>query len=342
MSNEIIPVKINQVAQADQLPAIIEAAGDNARFAWEQDFLVEEENPNTNAAYRRAALRFLTWCHDELGKPLHQILPADVRGYIDGLTTLNRVDHEGLPKPASKAMKKLHLTAIRKLFDRLVVRHAVVLNPAASVKGPKHHVTEGSTPSTSPKSVEQMLAEMDTANNLVRLRDACIIGVLAWTAARAGAVANLKRGDLYSDGTQFYLKFSEKGGKARNIPVRHDLLQLLEEYLARAGLTTAHPDAPLFCTARGRSRQLTTTAMNGKDIANMARRRYRDAGLPPSLTAHSLRATTATALIDQGVPIEDVQHLLGHSDPRTTKLYDHTKRSVTRNIVERIPIEGRE
>ena len=153
-------------------------------------------------------------------------------------------------------------------------------------------------------------------------------------------VAGLCGGDLYSDGTQFYLRFDEKGGKARTIPVRHDLLQLLEEYLDRAGLTTAHPDTPLFCTARGRSRKLTTTAMSGKDIANMARRRYRDAGLPPALTAHSLRATTATALIDQGVPIEDVQHLLGHSDPRTTKLYDHTKRQVTRNIVERIPIKG--
>ncbi len=93
------------------------------------------------------------------------------------------------------AMKKLHLTAIRKLFDKLVVRHAVVLNPAASVKGPKHRVSEGLTPPTSPKAVENMLASMDTSN-LVRLRDACIVGVLTWTAARAGAVAGLRRGDL--------------------------------------------------------------------------------------------------------------------------------------------------
>ena len=80
--------------------------------------------------------------------------------------------------------------------------------------------------------------------------------------------------------------------------------------------------------------------MSGKDVANMARRRFRDAELPTKLTAHSFRATTATALLEQGVPIEDVQELLGHADPRTTKLYDHTKREVTRNIVERIPIKG--
>ena len=41
---------------------------------------------------------------------------------------------------------------------------------------------------------------------------------------------------------------------------------------------------------------------------------------------------------NQGVPLEDVQYLLGHADPRTTRLYDHTKRQVTRNIVERISI----
>ena len=122
--------------------------------------------------------------------------------------------------------------------------------------------------------------------------------------------------------------------------MRHDLYEFLERYLDRASIRDAHPDAPLFRTAWGKTKTLTTTPLSGKDIANMARRRFRDAGLPPKLTAHSFRATTATALIEQGVPIEDVQHLLGHADPRTTKLYDHTKRETTRNIVERIPIRG--
>jgi len=53
---------------------------------------------------------------------------------------------------------------------------------------------------------------------------------------------------------------------------------------------------------------------------------------------HSLRASTATNLLEQGVELSDVQYLLGHSDPRTTKLYDRRRQSVTRNIVERIAI----
>jgi hypothetical protein len=42
---------------------------------------------------------------------------------------------------------------------------------------------------------------------------------------------------LVEDGTQFVLRFAEKGGKARSIPVRHDLQRYLQEYLLVVGLS---------------------------------------------------------------------------------------------------------
>lgn len=63
--------------------------------------------------------------------------------------------------------------------------------------------------------------------------------------------------------------------------------------------------------------------------------RYRP---PPALLPHSFRVTTITDLLEQGVPLEDVQRLAGHADPRTTGLYDRRKRKITRNIVERISV----
>ena len=44
---------------------------------------------------------------------------------------------------------------------------------------------------------------------------------------------------------------------------------------------------------------------------------------------HSLRATTATLLLDAGVPIEEVQALLGHKHITTTQIYDK-RRKLTR------------
>ncbi len=50
------------------------------------------------------------------------------------------------------------------------------------------------------------------------------------------------------------------------------------------------------------------------------------------------RATTITDLLEHNTALEDVQHLAGHADPRTTRLYDRRRRKITRNIVERISI----
>lgn len=70
----------------------------------------------------------------------------------------------------------------------------------------------------------------------------------------------------------------------------------------------------------------------------MVKRRLRDAGLLSRLSPHSFRVASITDLLTQGIPLQDVQLLAGHSDPRTTRLYDRRHRQVTRNIVERISI----
>lgn len=79
--------------------------------------------------------------------------------------------------------------------------------------------------------------------------------------------------------------------------------------------------------------------MTSNDTLRMFKRRLAAAGLPAHIfKCHSLRASTAANLLEQGVELSDVQYLLGHSDPRTTELYDRRRQSVTRNIVERIAI----
>jgi integrase/recombinase XerD len=52
------------------------------------------------------------------------------------------------------------------------------------------------------------------------------------------------------------------------------------------------------------------------------------------------RVAKVTDLLEQNVELESVQHLAGHADPRTTRLYDRRRRKVTRNIVERISLKG--
>jgi site-specific recombinase XerD len=53
---------------------------------------------------------------------------------------------------------------------------------------------------------------------------------------------------------------------------------------------------------------------------------------------HSLRATTATLLLDAGVDILKVQELLGHRHVTTTQIYDKRRRSTSESASHEVPI----
>jgi Phage integrase family len=121
----------------------------------------------------------------------------------------------------------------------------------------------------------------------------------------------------------------------------------------------AHPlFAPEFCKSTARNPRIETnfvceekfsqnaqsSSMNRNvlfkfsQVFELVKRRLKDAGLPERLSPHSFRVSAITDLLTQGVPLEDVQYLAGHAEPRTTGLYDRRQKKVTRNIVERISI----
>lgn len=305
------------------VPAIVTSAGAAGRFAWEEYFRGRIRNSHTRVAYGHAVGRFLVWCEGK-GIELGRVTPGDVGAYFD--------QHLG-----SIPTKKQHLAAIRGLFDALVVRHVVLLNPAGSVHLERYQVIEGKTPEITAEQARTLLATIDTSH-VVGLRDRAAIALLIYTAARVGAVANLRLQDFQHDGMQYVLRFTEKGGKIRQIPVRHDLSLIILEFLDAAGLHDEPKEAPLLRTAVGKTRQLTTRPMSRGDLSAMLKRRLKAAALPARLSPHSFRVATITDLLTQGIPLEDVQYLAGHADPRTTRLYDRRQKRVSRNIVERISI----
>ena len=326
MTNDLAHNSTLEITRADAtvgLPALVAVAGPAARYAWEEFFQAGIRNPHTRRAYTHAVRRFLAWAESQ-GHELVRLTPGQVGGYLDGL-------------PGTIPTKKQHLAALRGFFDALVLRHVVFLNPALSVRAERYTVVEGKTPEITIEHARTLLASINTGH-VVGLRDRAVIAVLIYTAARIGAVAGLKRGSLSHDGSQWTLRFHEKGGKSREIPLRHDLQGMVLAYLDTAGLTGAGKETPLFPSAIGRTKQLAATQATAGDLGRMVKRRMKDAGLPERLSPHSFRVTAITDLLNQGVPLEDVQHLAGHSDARTTRLYDRRQKVVTRNVVERISV----
>ncbi len=305
----------------DDLPSVVASAGSGARFAYEEFVYGKLRNPSTRKNYKHAVKRFLSFC-ERRQRELTQIMPRDVGEYLDQM-------------PFSAATKKLHLAGLRHFFDVLVNRHVVLLNPAASVRGPRLQVVEGKTPDIGVKQARKLLHSIDGTDIIAR-RDRAVVAILIYTAVRVSAVAELKVADFFDTGDQYCLRFKEKGGKARQIPCRHDLQRFILEYVAVAGVSEGK--SPLFRSAIGKTKTLTDRGLTSGDIARMMKRRCRRIHLSLRFSPHSFRVTTITDLLDQGVPLEDVQQLAGHSDPRTTRLYDRRKQKVTRNIVERISV----
>lgn len=304
-------------------PAIVEQLGAGGCFAWDEFFSGMLPNEHTRTAYLRAVRRFLKWVEFQ-GVPLRKVTPGMIGEYF--------ADHHGSPPT-----RKLHLSALRAFFNVLVQRHAIALNPAATVRTAKHQVVEGLTPEITVSQARQLLASIET-NSMAGLRDRAILATLVYTAARVGAVANLKLKNLQHDGGQYLLRFAEKGGKSREIPVRSKLQECLLAYHYAACLDKTQETGPFFRTLAGKTDKLTGKAMSAIDICRMMKRRLKASSLPLRLSPHSFRVCAVSDLLKQGVPLEEVQFLCGHADPRTTRIYDRRQQTITRNIVERISI----
>ena len=152
------------------------------------------------------------------------------------------------------------------------------------------------------------------------------------------AVAKLRLKDFADEGTQCLLKFAEKGGKARSIPVRADLQDYLDQYVLAGNLEGDSKDAPLFRTAAGRSAKLSVRALNGVDICRLFKRRLRASrasSKPFTALGAVLRCDRLAAprCRPGGCPVSPRPF----GQPGYQALRSAPKR-VTRNIVERISI----
>jgi integrase/recombinase XerD len=77
------------------------------------------------------------------------------------------------------------------------------------------------------------------------IRDKALFSVLAYSWARASAVAALKVEDYYQRNGQYWLKFHEKRGKIHEVPVHSKAKEAVDQWLRVSGLG-AQPSAPLF------------------------------------------------------------------------------------------------
>jgi integrase/recombinase XerD len=210
------------------------------------------------------------------------------------------------------------------------------VNPAHSVRGPKHVVKKGKTPVLAADEARILLNKIDTST-LIGLRDRALISLMAYTFARIGAAVGMRVEDYFVQGRRGWVRLYEKGGKQHEVPANHNLDEYLEAYIKGAGLGSDSKRF-LFCTALGKTDVLTGRPMSQSDAYRMVRRRAMAAGIKTKIGNHTFRATGITAYLKNGGKLEIAQQIAAHESSRTTGLYDRRDDDVSLDEVERIGI----
>jgi site-specific recombinase XerD len=307
------------------VPALIAAAGARAGMRFVEFFAANIRNPHTRRAYYRAAEEFLGWCAEAGVPSIAAVQPVHVATWIEA----------GTRQLAAPSVKQ-RLAAIRHLFDWLVNGQIVPINPAHTVRGPRHVVISGQTPVLDPAEARALLDSIDVSTPS-GLRDRALIGLMVYSFARIGAALGMAVEDVYTQNRRLWVRLREKGGKRHTMPCHHNLEDYLTAYLDSAGLR-GDPKGPLFRTIGRGTGKLTRTVLPQANAYAMIRRRAAAAGIATKLGNHSFRATGITAYLKNGGTLEKAAAMANHASTRTTQLYDRRRDEVSLDEVERIAI----
>jgi site-specific recombinase XerC len=158
--NPLVPVT------SPTLPTLVTAAGERASIRLLEFFAANIRNPHTRRAYYRAAAEFLAWCASIGLSSIAAVEPVHVATWIEA----------GTRELAAPSVKQ-RLAALRHLFDWLVNGQVVPINPAHTVRGPRHVVTSGQTPVLDPSEARALLDRIEISTHS-GLRDRALIGLM--------------------------------------------------------------------------------------------------------------------------------------------------------------------
>jgi integrase/recombinase XerC len=158
------------------------------------------------------------------------------------------------------------------------------------------------------------------------LRDRAMVSVLVTTAARNSSVRLLRIGDV--DLVRNVILFRRaKGGKTLEVALhpatRQALLTYLEEgrpALVMRALAAGEVDLGWLFVSTGGNGGIRPLLMNAVSLM-LTRRYHAGGGSLPYFGSHRIRHATATLLVNNGMPLEEVSRYLGHSSTDVTRRY---------------------
>ncbi len=202
---------------------------------------------------------------------------------------------------------------LSQIFNIALSMKAIETNPAREIKSLRD-TRERKPRSLTTKEIKKLLAAAKDEKRLFRGLAYPVIMTYLYTGMRRSELLYLEREDVSIPKRKITIQstlekggYITKSGKARVVGISKSLKPVLAQYRqkGRYFLGGAEP----FMSIDG--------------VTGSFRRLRDKAGLPPSITLHSLRHTYITHLLEHGVNPRKVQELAGHSTLQTTWRYAH-------------------
>ncbi|PYS04589.1 MAG: tyrosine recombinase XerC [Acidobacteria bacterium] len=221
--------------------------------------------------------------------------------------------HERKLQKTSIARK---LACLRTFFNFLVRDGRLKSNPAELISSPR---LPKKLPSYLSEKEAAAVVELPQGTALKDLRDRAILELLYASGLRVRELVGLN--DENVDLGQQLVRVFGKGRKQRIVPFGEYAGRALAEYLGeRDRLVLASPEAsghtPVFVSLRGRR-------LNARDVQRLVEKTRLRLPSGRRLTAHTLRHSFATHLLERGADLRAIQELLGHASLATTQKYTH-------------------
>ncbi len=164
----------------------------------------------------------------------------------------------------------------------------------------------------------------------MRHRNHAIFSTFIFAGIRKSELMNLKYTDVDMENRVIRI-VQGKGSKDRVIPMCQTLATSLHRYLEER--RKAHKTCPEFFTSLPRNQGITETSM--KRITEKLRK---DSGIV--FTAHKLRHTFATLMLEGGCDIYSLSKMMGHNDLKTTTIYLSASAEHLRGQIDKHPLDN--
>lgn len=183
------------------------------------------------------------------------------------------------------------------------------------------------------RELEILFSLPDTTEKL-GWRDLVLLCVMYSSGARAQEICNLTVKDVTHDEKgNALLTLVGKGEKARRVKITSSATQLLDKYIDSRRISN-ELNRHVFPSQRNEYLSVAAVEEIYEKYTRRAKAEHPELFCHGPYTPHVMRHTTATHLIESGVPLAVVKNILGHSSIQTTQIYLDISQQTVDHLME--------